>query len=434
MFDGLKINYRINDFEAWKRATKIRLSIYIDEETGAIKEKIRRDAEYMQRTITYRGNFETFYLTVKETSITINGKTSVSHLLHIYGSLHKNYFNRLNYEPFTWYLLQCQVNHIEQNLCLDAENCELVNLEFGLNIKTEFPVFNYLEENLISYKGNPFSRYAQDSEGVCLGYYCELAQYSVKIYDKGKQYNLPYNLLRFELRFIKMQKLKKLGIQHLSDLRNQKIVLDLMKLLIEAWNNILFYDTSINFKAIQKPKERELLNNGSNPKFWERLKKDNGRRFNHYRNIFRKLVTAYGKNVQEKLRDLLIKEWQTLFKNCTNLPSGKKEEMYKFTVKVKGKNVHKPFATCLPEQHPQPQTKRYCISCGKDITNQKSGSQFCSKNIVGEKEARRCRNINSNARNNFKRKIARINSKGVLFDVMPFFIDNNNKKQCYYAI
>jgi hypothetical protein len=46
-----------------------------------------------------------------------------------------------------------------------------------------------------------------------------------------------------------------------------------MDLLIEAWDNTLFYDNSINLKIIAKPEERELLKEGGNPKFWEKLKK-----------------------------------------------------------------------------------------------------------------------------------------------------------------
>ena len=422
MVDGIKIYYRIKDFEAWKRAVKISLSVSVENETGAVKEKIRRYPECLQRTITYRGVFETFYLTIKETIKTVNGETSVSHLLCIDGSLHKNHFNGTNYLDFTWGDLQYQGKHIEQSLWLDAENCELVNLEFGVNIETSFPAFQYLEENLISYKGNSFSRYKPDSEGICLGYYCDLAQYSVKVYDKGKQNNLPYNLMRFELRFVKMQKLKKKGIKHLSDLFNQKIVFNLIKLLIDAWDNILFYDSSINIKTLQKSKEKELLINGSNPKFWERLKKENSRRFNHNRNRFKNLIATHGKNVQENLRNLIIKEWQNLFEKCTNLLCGKKEEMYKFTVKVKCKNVHKHFATCLPQQP----NKRYCISCGRDISNQNSRSRFCSAKYVGEAAAHKCRNTNSNPRNNLKNKVKRINSRGVLFDIVPFISWSKN--------
>jgi len=72
--------------------------------------------------------------------------------------------------------------------------------------------------------------------------------------------------------------------------------------------------------------------------------------------------------------------------------------------------------------------KRYCLSCKKDITNQHKNSLFCSSKYVGEREAKKCRNNNSNPRNNRLRKIDKINSKGVLFDIAPFVIERVKRK------
>ena len=93
--------------------------------------------------------------------------------------------------------------------------------------------------------------------------------------------------------------------------------------------------------------------------------------------------------------------------------------MYKFTVKIKGKNVHQPYAP------------KYCVSCGKDISHQKDNSKFCSSKYVGEEAAHRCRNADSNTRNNLKAKIRRIESRGILFDIIPYLIVKNNKIQDY---
>ena len=79
----------------------------------------------------------------------------------------------------------------------------------------------------------------------------------------------------------------------------------------------------------------------------------------------------------------------------------------------------------------KPLQDRACKSCGKDISNQNPRSVFCSSKFVGEAAAHQCRNRNSNPRNNLKGKIRRINSRGVLFDISPYLIVNNNKKQVY---
>jgi hypothetical protein len=61
--------------------------------------------------------------------------------------------------------------------------------------------------------------------------------------------------------------------------------------------------------------------------------------------------------------------------------------------------------------------KCVCLSSGKEIATQKSGKS----------EAHKCRNTNSNHRNNFKRKVEVIQGRGLLFDIMPFFIFNNKE-------
>ena len=48
--------------------------------------------------------------------------------------------------------------------------------------------------------------------------------------------------------------------------------------------------------------------------------------------------------------------------------------------------------------------------------------------FVGEREAKKCRNKNSNAKNNRVRKFNKIKGKGVLFDIAPFIIERVKRK------
>lgn len=416
MLDGVKICCHINDFEAWRKAVNIELFTPTDLETGATKGKTRTINGGLQQTITHRGIFENYQITIKETTKTqVNGKRSVSYFLTIDGSLHKNYFGGANYLPFHWDDLQKEIIKLETGLQLSG-HADLANLEIGLNIPFQFPVFTYLKQNLITYKGHPFDRYNPDKNGLCLGYVCPLSQYAVKIYDKGKQFNLPDNLMRFELRYLKMQPLKERGIKHLSDLTDFEKVNGLLSLLISAWENTVLFDSSINLNNPElKDRDRQLLKDGRRPGYWEHLKETKKRRFDYHRKKYRELVTRYGNGLHEKVREMIITGWENLFKNCTILPGVQNPELFKFTVKVKGKN----------------EQKRVCLSCGRDISNQDSRSKFCGSKFVGEAAAHQCRNRDSNQRNNFKNKVRRINSRGVLFDISPYLIVNNNKKQVY---
>ena len=210
-----------------------------------------------------------------------------------------------------------------------------------------------------------------------------------------------------------MQVLNKGGIKCLADLLNKEKIFKLLPMLLEAWQNILIYDIEtgiIRTKPELKKSAINLLTTGQNPKYWERLKKENKRQFNYHRDKFKILVAKNGNNWQQLVKGLIQKEWQQLFKNCTNLQDGESAKLYNLTIKIKGKNVQ----------------IRYCQTCGRDITNQQGGSKFCSAKYVGYEAAHQCRN-NSNNR---KYKIEKILSRGVLFDIIPFIV-NNNKIQLH---
>ena len=212
-----------------------------------------------------------------------------------------------------------------------------------------------------------------------------------------------------------MQVLNKMGIKFLADLLNEDKVINLLPMLLEAWQNVLIFDIENLQKLAKtynlKENEIDLLTTGQNPKYWERLKKENKRQFNYQREKFKTLVIKNGNNWQLLTKGLIQNEWETLFKNCTNLPSGENDKLYKFTIKIKGKNVQ----------------NRFCQSCGKDISSQKSGSKFCSEKFVGEASAHQCRNYSNNPANNLKNKIIKLTSRGLLFDIRPYFVLNKNK-------
>jgi hypothetical protein len=324
MFDGVKIYYRLKDFRAWKKAVNIDLYTQTDLETGAVKTKIRsvKNGD-LRHTILHRGGFETYQVTVKETIVTkVNGNRIVTFFLIIDGSFHKNHFNGANYLPFSWDSFQTQINYLEAGLQLNPDLMELVNLEIGVNIITPFEVFTFLQRNLIAFKGHSFNRYNPDKNGLCLGYVCPLRQYSVKAYDKGIQFDLPDYLMRFELRYIKMQKLKERGIKCLTDLKSLDKVNSLLSLLLSAWDNVLLFDHSIDLENSRlKLPDLQLLREGRRPGFWLELKDMNTRSFNYQRVKFRELVSKHGEGWHGKIRELIKLEWAKLFNNCTILPS-----------------------------------------------------------------------------------------------------------------
>jgi hypothetical protein len=413
MIDGITIQYSIDNFEFWREQVQIQFYNATNTDTGEIRTKRRED----EIVTTFKGKWETLELEVKETRKIETGFKRYN--LNIKGSLHKNHFNGKNFQPFNWTDLQTQVHHICKTLLIDPNKARIRTIEVGVNIVTPFEVTPFLKGNVINYKGKEFKTYKADRNGFELGLFCDLSQYKVKLYDKGVQNNLPINLMRFEKRFLKMQILQKKGVLYLSDLLDIQKVKKLKPLIVEAWENVLIYDIE-NLKGLKKTlgSDYDLLLYGQNPKYWGNIKVANRDRYNYQRGKFKGIVIKYGSNYQSIVLDLIKNEWDNLFINSTNLPIGERAELHKLTLKIKGKNVG---SQLLPLPY------RVCLSCGKDISSQKNGSKFCSAKIVGEFEAHKCRNTNSNHRNNFKRKVEVIQGRGLLFDIMPFFIFNNKQ-------
>jgi hypothetical protein len=316
VIDGIKLSSEIDDLKAWKEATGISLYSSTDRDTGEIKSKHFDTSHSSSNTINYRGKFETYELIVKEVQRynRLTGKASTNCYLTIEGSLHKNHYGGKNYLPFPWQLMQSQINHLCTSLRLNPKLVNIRNIEIGVNIQTLFKPFNFLQSNLINYKGEQFSKYKPDRNGISIGYVCdEPAQYSVNIYDKGLQNNLSQNLLRFELRIVKMQKLKSFNIRTLADLTDFNKVIGLIDLLLTGWKNILLHDCNIDIENLPiNNTEKELLKDGYNPKFWHDLKTNGEEQFKYKRRLYRSLIACYGEGGHAEINRLIGKAWKEL--------------------------------------------------------------------------------------------------------------------------
>lgn len=311
MFDGIKLMAEIPDFQDWKKTAPVQLSTPVDLQSGSIKEWRKSYDNFDVLNTMYFGNFESYKISVKEVKrIFADEESTSSYYLTFKGSLHKNYFIEQNYSRFTWVELQREINKVSEVLALKEADVKITHLELGVNVEVPFKVSPFLQHNLIACKNKPFNSY-DPQHGYSLGLYCPFTQYRVKVYDKGNQYHLPDNLLRLEIHYMKMQLLKGYGIKKFSDLRDKERVYKLKHLLLKSWDDILVYDSSINLQNDQlKPKDRGILLNGRNPKYWEQLK---GVERNNKKKAYNKLVAAHGQNVHAVVRKLIEDEWDRLF-------------------------------------------------------------------------------------------------------------------------
>lgn len=338
-------------------------------------------------------------------------KISESNRVEITGSLHKYWSKGENHSDFTFSELSECITDLCLKFNINPLEAHLAGFEFGVNVS---PLFNPFEfcGHVIAYKNESFSKFRTNKK-IQIGFEAQKQQYSVKVYDKGKQYLKETNYLRFEVKVSKMKFLQSKGIKtfHLTDLLNPKVLNQLGELLNEMFEECIVSD-KVRTSDLTAT-ELKIYTLCSNPKVWERF--DSRERYRK-RNQFERIIEKYGLNKWKGITARMIRDkWNLLYsfkpesvENLTDLPKRQKGEFNRLS---KGLIYH---TSDLPK-------KRVCKSCGRDISQQKKGSVFCSESIFG-KEAKRCRNLNSNPRNNFLNREQRIYGGGKLnlFEVNEF--------------
>lgn len=409
MIDGVHIEIKIPDFTEWKHIIEaknvgIEFTVPTNPDTGEIKGKPNDSGI----TYTHRAKFGTYELRVLQTT----KPTGTTYLLKIYGSLHKNYFGGANFERFTYQQMQQEIKNLCSTLEIEPRAARITNLEIGVNIPLPFAVSPFIHNALLIHQTTEFIPYDK-KDGISLGLTAAHSQYSVKGYDKGLQYNLPNPIFRFEIRYLRMQPLNKKGIYTFFDLQQPEKVGVLIGNLVRAWKEILLSEPDIDFDLLPLTnKERELFLFGRNRNEWIILHQRQIETFKKRRRKFKKLIAQYGKNIHAQILALIKTEWQILQTPHPILQSGEdatdkatpqetKTILPNFTIKVKGNIGYS--------------NKRHCQTCGRDITNQKPNSKFCSAKIVGYQHAHRCRNRESNPRNFRLRKYGLQDGQGYLF-------------------
>ncbi|MBK7438354.1 MAG: hypothetical protein IPI77_16525 [Saprospiraceae bacterium] len=321
MPDGIKATCEIENFESWIAKTGLNFKMPIEVDTAEpviITSTIGNKKKFVTRLFT---SFDTYKLSVIKTEIgsSLSQIETTNYRLFINGSLHKNHYrsaqypNGANYQPFTFEQLQSELSYIEEKLCLDLRKLKIQNLEFGVNLPVNFPVMDYIQKNLFLYKVKLFERWGE-KQGVSIGYQCKLSQFSIKIYDKALQFALPDPLMRFEIRVVRMQKLKKHRIQYLSDLQNYQKLYGLLNYLLDSWNHVLIHDEEIDSKDLSA-EDRSFLTQCSNPTFWRIQIKNGYTHLSDNRKKFQAIQQRHKSGLVKEIHQKIHLEWKKLFQD-----------------------------------------------------------------------------------------------------------------------
>lgn len=340
--------------------------------------------------------------------------------INLEGSLHE-FAHGNNYGQFNVEDLHTAVRRIESTIGVPARNIRLHNLEFGVNVHLPFPVADFLD-NILSYKGREPDRITYNGKGNMRKFTFE--RYEVKLYDKGLQYGLDrVNILRVELKVTRMIHVQgKTGIKTLSCLLRRENYPLLMDLLIEPVRDAIISENGLPMEGLNKY-SRKLHKEGRSRRYWANLFKNNRRQYWKKSRQYKQLIEESGiVTMKGTVLEEISKTWDRLTNVRHDLTEQERDSLTDQVIRQDvGINTYTNQLIRTPNEVPPAMERRFCKTCGRDINDQKPGSVFCSERKYG-REAKRCRNRDSNPRNNFLKRENRIYSRGLLFDVTPFLI------------
>jgi hypothetical protein len=324
--------------------------------------------------------------------------------LYLSGSLHKSFQQGRNCNDYSFSDLIATLQNLTFQTGIPLKELRIENIEIGLNLRNIPLPPDQLIKSFLAYKGTTFESMESKKRKVSLGRKCILQRFEIKIYNKGKQYKLNEEVLRIELKFKKMKDLNDGGLFNLSDLlANVNILQYLKDKLLSTFSNIVTIDNRLKTARVTQ-KERTFIDLASNRDYWKgKIKKSNKVRFKalHKRYI--------GQTYQDNLKDLLELKWNEIVISPIQF-----EPKVTGLLKPELTQSNPSISMLLPAIPPY--TKRECKTCGRDISNQKKGSLFCSESLYGP-IAKKCRNMNSNPRNGMRKKLERIISEPSLYDL-----------------
>jgi len=321
--------------------------------------------------------------------ITQNNDTNYSKI-ELSGSVHKHQQQGTNYKDYTFIDVVTTINQICDLLKLPPDKFIIRHIEYGLNIATKHSAKDILN-SIIAYNGIGYEIRKYNGLGYLKRF--GLSQYDLKVYDKSKQYGLSNNILRFELKVCKMQYFKTKGIHlnTLADLLNNTLYYSLFRTLHKCFEGLYLFDYRICLNAIKTVREQLILTECINTNYWKQYRDTHSAKgYTKKVNRFKDLVKKYAPdNLKLYLKTEIQNKWFELLNSTPILPPAKNSNVPQFYPLIVG-NIN-------------PDSKRYCLTCGKDISHQKNSSLFCSEKLNGP-EGKKCRNKLSNLKRDEKRK------------------------------
>ncbi len=220
--------------------------------------------------------------------------------LEVSGSIHYFYNDGLhNADDF--YIEYCinAINQIKDLFSIDLNKCQIINLEYGVNIN---PIINVTDliHNLIYHEKRLFTRPTTHFSFKLAG---NEAYKQIKAYNKSVQFpdHCNENTFRFEVKSKQSKFINKKGFNILNDLTIKNNYKTLVDSILKEWNNVLVFDKS-------KPIDKKFFNTF----FWEELILNSHRnKFNYQKKLYYKNLGIV--NLHSILKSIIIDKTIDIF-------------------------------------------------------------------------------------------------------------------------
>jgi len=286
MIDFIKLSSRLNSTQVADLRSKIDFFESINGSTGD-HEKILANG----KKVSYRSTGWTKNMKLE---LFPNGYIELAGSLHKYHNDGKHNFNQFGRKE-----AEIALKRLIKVTGLQLPYYKVESVEVGVNLMPPIPSDDIIN-NALMYKRRPFeAKYCSDE-----GNYRQatLSEYWVKLYNKRlhyeiQGYDIGHEILRFELKIIKMRMLAKYRVFTLEDLMNN--IEDIARdLLPKAWMEVLLYDPTMN----KQTKEKTIKY--ANVNFWRGIAKERSYNY-HHRKLYR-LMEGNTYAIQAQVKDVML--------------------------------------------------------------------------------------------------------------------------------
>jgi hypothetical protein len=351
----------------------------------------------------------------------------------IRGSFHKAHHQGTNWQDYMFTQFLATVAALRDAFGLHPSGLSIVGLEIGVNLVPPMPTRKVLRAIVLHRTTAPTAMH--------MGHGIEIkhAAFKFKVYDKAHQYDLPGELLRFELKFTRARPLHTLAVRTVADLLDLATWHRLGAFLLAKFDELLIMEPLMPTDAL-RPAERVLVTSASAPAYWQAM--DNRTRWKrrgaldalHQQHMPNGLKVTLRTAIVAKLSDLsegdichdgtpttpdAPEATNATRGRGTPSPPREGEKVTNATLAIRVANVPaESTGSGAVSDHAEatPAEVRRCPVCGRDISHQHPTSRVCSERLYG-KEGKKCRNALSNRALSLRRMAAR---GGLLFDHRPY--------------